>query len=49
MIPYQLDLPLLQQVIKDFVSFGDIKVEFFLSSSMHLFLAHGIYLEYFHT
>jgi hypothetical protein len=28
MISYQLDLPLLQQVVKDFVSLSDIKVEF---------------------
>jgi hypothetical protein len=28
MIPCQLDLPFLQQIIKDFVGFSDIKVEF---------------------
>jgi hypothetical protein len=49
MISSQLNLSFLQQIVKDFVGLGDVKVEFFFSSSVDLFLAHGIYSEYFHT
>ena len=49
MISSQLNLPFLRQITKDFVGLLMSKLNFPFSSSIDLFLAHGIYSKYFHT